>query len=92
MSIAFKTAAQHELHRRVQAGIAAPATPMTPEFHAWVKLQQALCSFPTNFHGAIAAGYKVGPDELDSVIRALSTGFDLARQQVARKPIFRRGV
>ena len=89
-STAFKTAAQHEWHKRVQASIAAPRTPISREFHAWVKLQQALCSFPENFHGAISAGYKVGPDELDSVIRALSTGFDLARQQVARKPIFRR--
>ena len=92
MNIAFKTAAQHEWHKRVQASIAAPATPITPEFHAWVKLQQAICSYPANFHGALSAGYKVGPDELDSVIRALSTGFDLARQQVARKPTFRRGV
>ena len=90
MSIAFKTAAQHEWHKRVQASVLTPATPMTPEFHAWVKLQQAICSYPANFHGALSAGYKVGPDELDSVIRALSTGFDLARQQVARKPTFRR--
>ena len=90
MNTAFKTAAQHEWHKRVQASIAAQATPMTREFQTWIQLQQALCSFPENFHGAIAAGYKVGPDELDSVIRALSTGFDLARQQVARKPIFRR--
>ena len=90
MNIAFKTAAQHEWHKRVQASIAAPATPITPEFHAWVKLQQSLAQFPENFHGAISAGYRVGPDELDAVVRALSTGFDLARQQATKKPIFRR--
>lgn len=92
MSIAFKTAAQHEWHKRIRASVAAPATPITREFHTWIRLQQAICSYPANFHGALSAGYKVGPDELDSVIRALSTGFDLARQQVARKPTFRRGV
>ena len=84
--------ARNEWHARIQNSASAPVTPMTPEFHAWVKLQQALCSFPKNFHGAISAGYKVGPDELDAVIRALSTGFDLARQQATKKPIFRRGV
>jgi hypothetical protein len=92
MNTAFKTTARDTWHQRIRASVAAPATPMTPEFHAWVKLQQALCSYPANFHGALSAGYKVGPDELDSVIRALSTGFNLARQQVARKPTFRRGV
>ena len=90
MNTAFKTAAQHEWHKRVQASIAAPATPMTREFQTWIQLQQALCSFPENFHGAISAGYRVGPDELDAVIQALSTGFDLARQQAAKKPTFRR--
>lgn len=81
--------ARNEWHARIQNSASAPVSPMSPEFAAWVKLQQAICSFPANFHGALAAGYKVGPDELDSVIRALSTGFDLARQQVARKPVFR---
>lgn len=85
-----KEQARANWHARIQASVSAPVTPMSREFTAWVKLQQALCSFPENFHGAISAGYKVGPDELDSVIRALSTGFDLARQQVARKPAFRR--
>ena len=82
--------AKNEWHARIQASVSAPVTPMSREFTAWVKLQQALCSYPENFHGALSAGYKVGPDELDSVIRALSTGFDLARTQVAKKPAFRR--
>ena len=85
-----KKEAAHEWHARIQASVAAPVAPMTREFHTWIQLQQALCSFPENFHGAISAGYRVGPDELAAVIQALSTGFDLARQQVARKPIFRR--
>lgn len=82
--------ARNEWHARIQASVSAPVTPMSPEFTTWVRLQQSLVQFPESFHGAISAGYKVGPDELDSVIRALSTGFDLARQQVARKPAFRR--
>ena len=89
-STAFKTTARDNWHQRIRASVGAPSTPITREFHTWIQLQQALCSFPKNFHGALSAGYKVGPDELDSVIRALSTGFDLARQQVARKPTFRR--
>ena len=63
---------------------------MSREFGACVELQQSLAQFPENFHGAISAGYRMGPDELDSVIRARSTGFDLARQQVARKPTLLR--
>ncbi len=89
MNTALKTTARDTWHQRIRASVGAPATPMTREFHAWVKLQQSICSYPANFHGALSAGYKVGPDELDSVIRALSTGFDLARQQAAKKPTFR---
>jgi hypothetical protein len=85
-----KKEAAHHWHLRIQASVKAPAAPMSREFQAWVKLQQSLVQFPENFHGAISAGYRVGPDELDSVIRALSSGFDLARQQMARKPSFRR--
>ena len=85
-----KKEAAHEWHARIQASVAAPVAPITREFQTWIQLQQALCSFPENFHGASSAGYRVGPDELNAVIGALSTGFDLARQQVARKPIFRR--
>lgn len=85
-----KDQARANWHARIQASVSAPVTPMSREFHAWIKLQQSLIRFPENFHGALQAGYRVGPDELDSVIRALSTGFDLARQQVARKPAFRR--
>ncbi len=82
--------ARNEWHARIQNSASAPVSPMSREFTTLVKLQQALCSYPANFHGALSAGYKVGPDELDSVIRALSTGFDLARHQAAKKPIFRR--
>ena len=85
-----KKEAAHEWHARIQASVAAPVAPMSREFDAWVKLQQSLAQFPENFHGAISAGYRVGPDELDAVVRALSTGFDLARQQATKKPIFRR--
>jgi len=85
-----KDQARANWHARIQASVSAPAAPMTREFAAWVKLQQSLIRFPKNFHGALMAGYRVGPDELDSVVRALSTGFDLARQQVARKANFRR--
>ena len=84
-----KDVARADWHRRVRAGVEAPAAPMSREFHAWVKLQQSLVRFPENFHGALSAGFRVGPDELDSVIRALAGGFDAARQQMARKPSFR---
>jgi hypothetical protein len=90
MNTAFKTTARDNWHQRIRASVEAPSTPITREFHTWIRLQQALCSFPENFHGALSAGFRVGPDELDSVIRALSTGFDLARGQVAKKPTFRR--
>jgi hypothetical protein len=90
MNTAFKTTARDNWHQRIRASVGAPSTPITREFHTWIRLQQALCSFPANFHGAISAGYKVGPDELDSVIRALSVAFDLGRQQAAKKPTFRR--
>jgi hypothetical protein len=90
MNTAFKTTARDNWHQRIRASVGAPSTPITREFHTWIQLQQALCSYPKNFHGALCAGYKVGPDELDSVIRALSVGFDLARGQVAKKPTFRR--
>jgi hypothetical protein len=85
-----KKEASHHWHLSIRASVAAPATPITREFQTWIRLQQAFCSFPENFHGALSAGFKVGPDELDSVIRALSVGFDLARGQVAKKPTFRR--
>ena len=90
MNTAFKTTARDNWHQRIRASVGAPSTPITREFHTWIRLQQALCSFPENFHGALSAGFRVGPDELDSVIRALSVGFDLARGQVAKKPTFRR--
>lgn len=85
-----KKEASHHWRLRIQASVKAPAAPMSREFQAWVKLQQSLVTYPASFHGAVCAAYRMGPNELDSVIRALSQGFDLARQQMARKPSFRR--
>jgi hypothetical protein len=89
MSIALKTAAQHEWHKRVQASIAAPATAPSPEMQRWFDLQLGLARYAKNFHGGLETAYRTSPEAFAAVLKALENGFQAAAGPYTKQPNFR---